>query len=55
MIKYIDCDGKEKIFFTKEEYEAAKQIIPYIAYETARYMLYFEYIWQQKNKKGDEK
>ena len=55
MIKYIDCDGQEKIFFTKEEYEAAKQLIPFMAYRAACGMLYSIYYWQQKNKKGDEK
>jgi len=55
MIKYIDCDGKEKIFLTKEEYEKLEQFIPFIAYNQVLGMLYTIYKWQQKNKKGDEK
>jgi len=54
MIKYIDCDGQEKIFFTKEEYEAAKQLIPFMAYRAACGMQYLIYYWQQKNGKSNE-
>ena len=54
MIKYINCEGKEEVFFTKEEYEAAKQIIPFMAYRAAWGMLYSIYYWQQKNSKSNE-
>ena len=54
MIKYINCEGKEEVFFTKEKYEAAKQLIPYMAYKSACGMLYISYYWQQKHGKSNE-
>jgi len=54
MIKYIDYDGKEKIFLTKEEFEALKQFIPFIAYNQVLGMLYTIYKWQQKNGKSNK-
>jgi len=44
-------NDKENIIL-KRDYDLLREYIPYIAHKTAYSMLYFEYIWQQKNKGG---
>ena len=51
-IRLIDFINQKPI--NKDDLETARKILPYIAHDTARGMLYSIYLWQQKHGKNNE-